>query len=29
MSGLLANRVNRGGALIAELRTAVTEAGHD
>ncbi|MGW5940217.1 TIGR03619 family F420-dependent LLM class oxidoreductase [Streptomyces celluloflavus] len=29
MSGLLANRVNRGGALIADLRTAVTEAGRD
>ncbi|MEK2472195.1 MULTISPECIES: TIGR03619 family F420-dependent LLM class oxidoreductase [Streptomyces] len=29
MSGLLANRVNRGAALIAELRTAVTEAGRD
>ncbi|WP_411146725.1 LLM class flavin-dependent oxidoreductase [Streptomyces sp. x-80] len=29
MSGLLANRVNRGGALIAELHTAVTEAGRD
>ncbi|MCZ0972026.1 LLM class flavin-dependent oxidoreductase [Streptomyces albulus] len=29
MSGLLANRTRRGAALIAELRTAVTEAGRD
>ncbi|GAA3167226.1 MULTISPECIES: TIGR03619 family F420-dependent LLM class oxidoreductase [Streptomyces] len=29
MSGLLANRVNRGAALLAELRTAVTGAGRD
>lgn len=29
MSGLLANRVNRAAGIVADLRTAVTEAGRD